>query len=148
MAPRRIMEKFEQLTESERLSILDLREGGFFNRAIAVRVQRNSSTMMRVWEQWIDEHRTSRKSGNGRRKLTSSGEDQHLCSRTTSSRKLAVRRSTAKSKLLSVSSICGRLMHHGLLAVVPFYRINLMVNHRQPSLQCVHEYRAWQVDWH
>ncbi|GFT71632.1 transposable element Tc1 transposase [Trichonephila clavipes] len=78
MPPRRNKEKFQQLKEFEQGKILGLREGGFSYRAIGVRVQRNSSTVMRVWKQWTDEHRTTRKTGGGRRKVTSARDDRHL----------------------------------------------------------------------
>ncbi|GFX42084.1 hypothetical protein TNCV_2134991 [Trichonephila clavipes] len=68
MPPRRNKEKFQQLTEFERGKITSLREGRFSFRAIEARVQRNSSPVMRVWKQWTDEHRTTRKTGSGRRK--------------------------------------------------------------------------------
>ena len=41
--------KFQQLTEFERRRIIGFLEEGFFYRAIAARVQRNISTMMRFW---------------------------------------------------------------------------------------------------
>ncbi|GFV66972.1 transposable element Tc1 transposase [Trichonephila clavipes] len=66
MPPRRNKEKFQQLTEFERGRIIGLREGGFSCRAIGARVQRNTSTVMRVWTQWTDEHQTPRKTGCGR----------------------------------------------------------------------------------
>ncbi|GFT83926.1 hypothetical protein TNCV_2020081 [Trichonephila clavipes] len=48
MPPRRNKEKFQQLTEFERRRIIGLREGGFSYSAIGARVQRNSSTVMRL----------------------------------------------------------------------------------------------------
>ncbi|GFX13726.1 hypothetical protein TNCV_599361 [Trichonephila clavipes] len=42
------------------------------------RVQRNSSTMMRVWKQRTDEHRTTRKTGSRRRKVTLARDDRYL----------------------------------------------------------------------
>ncbi|GFU36393.1 transposable element Tcb2 transposase [Trichonephila clavipes] len=62
--PRRNQETFQQLKGR----IIGLREGGFSYRAIGARVQRNSSAVMRIWKQWTDEHRTTRKTGSGRRK--------------------------------------------------------------------------------
>ncbi|GFW30990.1 transposable element Tcb1 transposase [Trichonephila clavipes] len=41
-----------------------------------------------------------------------------------------------------------RLLHHGLRASVPLYRIPLTVNHRRLRLQWAHEHRAWQAHWH
>ncbi|GFX69416.1 hypothetical protein TNCV_1547471 [Trichonephila clavipes] len=55
MPPRRNKDKFPQLTKFQLGKIIVLRKGGFFYRAKGARVQRNSSTVMRVWKQWIDE---------------------------------------------------------------------------------------------
>ncbi|GFW04839.1 transposable element Tc1 transposase [Trichonephila clavipes] len=49
---------------------------------------------------------------------------------------------------MSASSIRRRLLHYGLRARVPLYRIPLTANHRWLRLQWVHEHRAWQADWH
>ncbi|GFX47794.1 hypothetical protein TNCV_5002151 [Trichonephila clavipes] len=51
MPPRRNKQKFQQITEFEREKIIGLREGGFSYHAKGTRVQRNSSTVMRVWKQ-------------------------------------------------------------------------------------------------
>ncbi|GFX79006.1 retrotransposable element Tf2 protein type 1 [Trichonephila clavipes] len=88
---------------------------------ICARVQRNSSTVMRVWKQWTDEHRTNRKTGSGQRKVTSACNDRHLLhmavnDRTTSSRQLAARWSTATGILMSASSIRQRLLYRRLRA--------------------------------
>ncbi|GFV72776.1 uncharacterized protein TNCV_1232901 [Trichonephila clavipes] len=119
MPPRRNKEKFQQLTEFERGGIIDLREGGFSYRAIGARVQRNSTTEMRVWKQWTDEHQTTRKTGSGRRKVTSARDDQHLFrmamnDRTASSGQLAARWSTATgspSRQTIDGCVCNWLMN-------------------------------------
>ncbi|GFX27210.1 transposable element Tcb2 transposase [Trichonephila clavipes] len=108
---------------------------------------------MRVWKQWTDEHRTTRKTGNGRRKVTSVCNDRHLLGiavndRTAFSRQLAARWSTTTGVLMSASSIRRRLLHRGLRARVPLYRIPLTANHRRLRLQWAHEHRAWQAVWH
>ncbi|GFX37248.1 HTH_Tnp_Tc3_2 domain-containing protein [Trichonephila clavipes] len=51
--------------------------------------------------------------------------------RTASFRQLAARWSTATGVLMSASSIRRRLLHSGLLARVPLYRILLTANHRR-----------------
>ncbi|GFX06516.1 transposable element Tcb2 transposase [Trichonephila clavipes] len=86
--------------------------------------------MMRVWKQWIDEHRTTRKTDNGRWKVTKACDDRHLLrmavnDHTASSRLLAVRWSIAAGVLMTASSISRRLLHRGLRARVPLYRIPL-----------------------
>ncbi|GFU20505.1 transposable element Tc1 transposase [Trichonephila clavipes] len=51
--------------------------------------------------------------------------------RTDSSRQLAARLSTATGVLMSVSSMRRHLLHRGLRARVPLYRIPLKANHRR-----------------
>ncbi|GFX43217.1 transposable element Tc1 transposase [Trichonephila clavipes] len=77
--------------------------------------------VMRVWKQWTDEHRTTRKTGSGRRKVTSARDDRHLLYMVvnypkTFSRQLAARWSTATGVLMSASSIRRCLLHHGMRA--------------------------------
>ncbi|GFV77667.1 uncharacterized protein TNCV_616871 [Trichonephila clavipes] len=70
MPSRLNKEEFQQLKEFERGRIISIREGGLSHRALGTRVQRNSTTVIRVWKQWADEHRTTRKTDSGRRKVT------------------------------------------------------------------------------
>ncbi|GFU53489.1 transposable element Tcb1 transposase [Trichonephila clavipes] len=70
-----------------------------------------------------------------------------LTIRTASSRQLAARWSIATGVLMSASLIRRHLLHRGLRARVPLYRIPLTANHRQLPLQWAHEHRAWQTDW-
>ncbi|GFV53901.1 transposable element Tcb2 transposase [Trichonephila clavipes] len=65
-----------------------------------------------------------------------------------SHRQLTARWSTATGVLISASSILRRLLHRGLRARVPLYKIPLTENHRRLRLQWAHEYRACQADWH
>ncbi|GFX46369.1 transposable element Tc1 transposase [Trichonephila clavipes] len=78
MPRRRKGAKFEQISEFERGRIVGLREDGLSYRAVAARVQRNSSTIMRVSKQWTGEGRTARKSGSGPRNVTSARDDRRL----------------------------------------------------------------------
>ena len=59
-----------QFKEFERRRIIGQRKREFSYRATSARVKRNSSTVMRVQKQWIDEHRTTRKTGTGQEKVT------------------------------------------------------------------------------
>ncbi|GFV99798.1 HTH_Tnp_Tc3_2 domain-containing protein [Trichonephila clavipes] len=61
------------------------------------------------------------------------------------SRQLVACWSIATGVLMSASPIHRRLLHRGLRARVPLHRIPLTANHRR---LCLHEHRAWQVDWH
>ncbi|GFX76589.1 retrovirus-related Pol polyprotein from transposon 412 [Trichonephila clavipes] len=95
--------------------IVGLREAGLSYRAVAARVQRNSSTIMRVSKQWTDEGRTARKSVSGPRNVTSAREDRRLVrmaqtDRTAFSRQLAAQWSTATRVSLCASSIRRRLL--------------------------------------
>ncbi|GFT15448.1 HTH_Tnp_Tc3_2 domain-containing protein [Trichonephila clavipes] len=80
---------------------------------------------MRDWKQWTDKHRTI---SSGRWKVTSARDDRHLLhmavnDRTASSGQLAACWSTATGVLMSASSIRRCLLHRGLRARAPLYRI-------------------------
>ncbi|GFX86210.1 transposable element Tcb2 transposase [Trichonephila clavipes] len=124
MPPRRNNEKFQRLIEFERGRNIGLQEGGFSYRAIGARVQRNSSTVMRVWKQWADEHRKPRK--------------------TVVSTLVYYNRCTNVNFVNSSTSAAP----WRLPARVPLYRIPLTANHQRLRLQWAREYRAWQADWH
>ncbi|GFX65800.1 transposable element Tc1 transposase [Trichonephila clavipes] len=135
-------EKFQQLTEFERGRIIGLRERGFSYRAIGTHVQRNSSTVIRVWKQWTDAHRTTRKAVSRRWKVVSPRDDRHmLCMAVNDhiafSRQLAARWSTATGVLMSASSIRRRLLYRGLRSRISLYRILFTANHRRLRLQWV-----------
>ncbi|GFW93563.1 putative DD41D transposase [Trichonephila clavipes] len=49
---------------------------------------------------------------------------------------------------MTASSIYRRLLHRGLRARVPLYRISLTANHQRLRLQWAYEHRAWQADWY
>ncbi|GFV86200.1 transposable element Tc1 transposase [Trichonephila clavipes] len=144
MPPRRNKEKFQQLTEFERGKILS----AFSRRRIFLSRNRSSCALDL---QWTDEHRTTRKTSSGRRKVTSVPDDRHqlrmaVNDRRASSRQLAALWSTATGVLMSASSIRRRLLHSELLARVPLYWIPLTANYRRLHLQWAHEHRAWQAD--
>ena len=116
-------------------------------------MQWNSSTVMRVRQRWTDKHRTTRKTGSGQRNVRSARDDQHLIymimnDHTAFSRKLAARLFTSTGVLMSASFIRRRLLHNGLRAIVPLYRISYTANHRRLRLHRTHKHRAWQANWH
>ncbi|GFU20387.1 transposable element Tcb2 transposase [Trichonephila clavipes] len=73
---------------------------------------------MRIWKQWTNEHRKTRKISSGGRKVTSTSDDRHLFFMVVndyraSSRRLTTRWSTATGVLMSASSILRLLLHRG-----------------------------------
>ncbi|GFT65132.1 transposable element Tcb2 transposase [Trichonephila clavipes] len=75
--------------------------------------------MMRVWKQWTNERRITRRTGSERRKVTSAHDGRHLLcmavnDRTASSRQLATPWSIDTGVLMLASSIRRRLRHLGL----------------------------------
>ncbi|GFW15213.1 transposable element Tc3 transposase [Trichonephila clavipes] len=97
-------------------------------------------SLCEVWKQWTDEYQTTRKTGSGRRKVTSARDDRHLLRMamndyTASSRQLAARCSTATGVLMSASSIRRRLLYREFRAMVPSYRVPLTANYRWLCLQ-------------
>ena len=110
MPPRLNKDNFQQLTEFGRGRIIGLREGGFSYRIKVDRVQQNIFTVMRVWEQWTDEHRITRKTGSEQQKVTPTCYDRHLFrmavnDSTAFSRQLAALCYTATDVLTSASSV-------------------------------------------
>ncbi|GFT46151.1 transposable element Tc1 transposase [Trichonephila clavipes] len=107
---------------------------------------------MRVSKQWTDEVRTTRKSMNGPRNVTSAREDRRLVrmaqtDRTAFSRQLAAQWSTETRVSLCASSIRRRLLQRGLSARIPLYRILLTQNHRHLRLYWANVHRSWRADW-
>ncbi|GFW37223.1 HTH_Tnp_Tc3_2 domain-containing protein [Trichonephila clavipes] len=49
---------------------------------------------------------------------------------------------------MTASLIRRRLLHRGLRARVPLYRIPFTANNQWQRLQWAHEHKAWQADWH
>ncbi|GFT01092.1 transposable element Tc1 transposase [Trichonephila clavipes] len=150
VGPSRV--KFEQISVFERGRIVGLREAGLSYRPVAARVQRNSSTIMRVSKQWTDEGRTARKSVSGPRNVTSAREDRRLVrmaqtDRTAFSRQLVAQWSTATGVSLCASSIRRRLLQRGLRARIPLCRIHLTQNYRSLQLHWANVHRSWRADW-
>ncbi|GFW45015.1 DUF4817 domain-containing protein [Trichonephila clavipes] len=104
-----------------------------------------------------DGHRTTKKTGSGRRKVTSARGDRHLLhmavnDRTTFPLQLTSRWSTATGVLLSALSIHRRLLHRELRAREPLYRIpsHCQVIYSQFGLvihQNDHQARRRFVEW-
>ncbi|GFV71704.1 transposable element Tc1 transposase [Trichonephila clavipes] len=139
-------------TSVQNVRIVGLREAGLSYRAVAARVQRNSSTIMRVSKQWTDEGRTARKSVSGSRNVTSAREDRRLVrmaqtDHTAFSRQLAAQWSTATRVSLCALSIRRRLLQRGLRTRIPLYRIPLTQNHRRLRLHWANVHRSWRADW-
>nr|XP_042894794.1 uncharacterized protein LOC122268735 [Parasteatoda tepidariorum] len=152
MPLRRKRARFQQLTEFERGRIFSLREAGLSHCAVAARVQRNSSTVMRVWKQWTDECQTTRKSGSGPRNVTSACDDRHLVRKaltghTAPSRQLAAQLSIATGVSLCASLIRRRQLQRGLRAKTPLYRFTITLNHSRLRLQWVNQHKDWRADW-
>ena len=124
--------------------IFYLLERVFSYRATTVRVQRNSSSKMRVWKQWNEEQRTTRKTGGGRQREKSARYDRHLrCmavnDRTASSRQLAARwwQLRVGDRLMLASSIC-----RPVCCIVKC--VQGCLNTGSPSLQTIH---GWVCNW-
>nr|XP_042908021.1 uncharacterized protein LOC122271290 [Parasteatoda tepidariorum] len=118
---RRKRANFQQLMDFERGRTIGLWEAGLSYGADATRVQRNSSTVVRVWKQWTNKCQTTWKSGSGPRNVTSARDYRHLVrmaltDRTAPTRQLAAQWSVATRVPLCASSIHRRLLQRGLRA--------------------------------
>ncbi|GFT21826.1 transposable element Tcb2 transposase [Trichonephila clavipes] len=68
--------------------------------------------------------------------------------RTVLSKQLTALISTFTGLLMLALPIRQRLLHRGLCANVPLYRIYVMTHYRQLRLQRAHEHNAWHAYWH
>ncbi|GFU45385.1 transposable element Tc1 transposase [Trichonephila clavipes] len=130
---------------------IGLRVGGFSYHSIGVRVQRNSSTVMRVWKQRTDEHRATKKTGSGRQNMMLARDDRHMLRMVVMTVQIHPGSwqhvgLLLQVYLMSASPIRRRLLHLGLRARVSLYMIPFTANHRRLCLQWAHEHRAWDHD--
>nr|XP_042912142.1 uncharacterized protein LOC122272465 [Parasteatoda tepidariorum] len=117
MPLRRKRASSQQLTDFERGRTIGLREAGLSYGADAARVQRNSSTVVRVWKQWTNECQTTWKSGSGPRYVTSARDYRHLVRMALTDRTAPTRQLAAPTGVsLCASSIHRRLLQRGLRA--------------------------------
>lgn len=152
MPRRRQRVRYEQVSEFERGRIVGLRETGLSYRAIAARVGREASTVVRVWRQWQEEGTTSRRPGSGARRQTTAREDRllvrmALADRTATSRVLAQQWGAVTRHPLSASAIRHRLLQEGLAARHPLLRLPLTPAHRRRRLEWCQERRNWDQEW-
>ena len=133
--------------------IIGLWERGFSYRAIAARVLRNSSTVMRVWKYWTDEHWSTRKTGCRRRNVMSERDDQHLLRMVVNDHgswhHVGLLLQVYLWRLCQFINICCTLdCLQDAADMVPLYSFLFMANHRQLHLQWAHEHTARQANWH
>lgn len=142
---------FQQLTESERERIISFREGEFFFHAIGARVHCNSIILIMSLKARVDENRTTRNSGSGPRKLTSTNKNRYLVhmpltNRTATSIQLPANWLTATDISLSASSVRRCLCYF-----VEYVQELLYTASRSWKgglrLQWSPEYRDWRTDW-
>ena len=131
-------EKFQKPTEIERRRTIDYPKEEFSYRAVAGRVHRNSSTVMRVWKQGIYEHRKTREVDCGRRKVTSARDNKLLLLMELNdciaySWMLVALWSTATGVLNSVASIRLHLLHSVRRARLLLYMISRHCKLSTPS---------------
>ncbi|GFT36189.1 uncharacterized protein TNCV_4778251 [Trichonephila clavipes] len=129
---------------------ISLREGGFSYHEIRVRVQWNSSTVIRVWKQRTDEHRTVKKTNIGRWKVTSAcekrptgGEESYSFIQVVGNTLIYSYRCTNVGFVNSSTSAAPWILCKGVFMHHP-----LTTNHRRQRLYWAHEDRVRQADWH
>lgn len=152
MPRRRERMQYQHVSEFERGRMIGLRETGLSYRDIAARTGHAATTVMRVWNQWIEEGRTQRRAGTGPHNVTTARDDRHLVrmavtDRTASSTVLARRWSTATGVNMSASTVRRRLLRAGLVARMPLRRLPLTRNHQRLRLQWARERRHWRAEW-
>ncbi|GFV34815.1 transposable element Tcb1 transposase [Trichonephila clavipes] len=120
MSRRKQRSTFDQESEFDRGRIVAYRDCGLSFRQIGSRVGRNQTTVMRIWDSWMQEGTTDQ---CGR---------SHPPQCTTS---------------LSARTIRRRLQQSGLSARRPLFGLPLTQNHRRLRRQWCDEKRMWVAEW-
>src|SRR5882724_6405271 len=78
MPRRRTRAPYQQLSEFERGRIIGMCEAGMTSRAVAERVGRDHTTVLRLWQQWQGEGTHTRRPGTRPPRRTTEREDRRI----------------------------------------------------------------------
>ncbi|GFX67356.1 HTH_Tnp_Tc3_2 domain-containing protein [Trichonephila clavipes] len=78
MPLRSFRRQYEQLSQFERGTIIDMMEAGWSARQLARPLSHSDCVVRRCWDQWIREMSFTRRPGSGCPRQTSRREDRHI----------------------------------------------------------------------
>lgn len=152
MPPVRRRQRFTQLSEFDRGRIVGLREGNMSFREIARHVGRNQATVFRCWQAWVEQQRTRRSGGTGRRRLTTERQERRLRlmalrDRLSSTRTIAGQWFADVGRPISMRSVYTRIRSFGLRSYRPHLVLPLTAEHRRQRLLWCRERQNWDAEW-
>ena len=141
-----------QLTAFERGRIVGLSEAGMSSRDVAARVGRNSSTVIRCWNQWQREHSQTRRRGSGSNRITTDRQDRHirrmaLANRSSTSSEIRNAVAPAIGRPISAMTVRRRIQEVGLTSRRPLQRLPLLPHHRSARLRWCRARQHWRDEW-
>ncbi|GFV56597.1 transposable element Tcb1 transposase [Trichonephila clavipes] len=118
---------------------------------IGSRVGRNQTTVMRIWDRWMQEGTTNRCGRSHPLKCTSSREDRQIVrmavmDRSVTSRTVAQHIESVTHHSVSARTIRHRLQQSGLFSRRPLLGLPLAQNHRRLRRQWCDERSMWVVE--
>ncbi|GFS76055.1 transposable element Tcb1 transposase [Trichonephila clavipes] len=127
---------FDQVSEFDRGRIVAYRDCGLSFREIGSRVGRNETTVMRIWDRWMQEGTTDRRGQSHPPQCTTSPEERQIVlmavtDRSVTSRTVAQHIESVTHYSVSARTIRRRIQQSGLSARRPLLGLPLTQNHRR-----------------
>ncbi|GFX33316.1 transposable element Tcb1 transposase [Trichonephila clavipes] len=143
---------FDQVSEFDRGRIVAYRDCGLSFREISSRVGRNLTTVMRIYDRWMQEGTTDRRGRSNPPQCTTSREDRQIVrmavtDHSVTSRTVAQHIESVTHHSVSTHTIRRRLQQSGLSARRPLLGLPLTQNLIRLRHQCCGERRTWVAEW-
>ncbi|GFV92885.1 transposable element Tcb1 transposase [Trichonephila clavipes] len=152
MSRRKQRSAFDQVSEFDRGRILAYRDCRLSFRKIGSRVGRNQTTVIWIYDRWMQEGTTDRCGRSHTPQCTTSREDRQIVRMAVTDRSVTSR--TVAQHIVSVThhSVSARtirrcLQQSGLSARRPLLGLPLTQNHRRLRRQWCDERRMWAAEW-
>ncbi|GFV83022.1 transposable element Tcb1 transposase [Trichonephila clavipes] len=134
MCRRKQRSAFDQVSELDRRRIVAYRDYRLSFRQIGSRVGRNQTTVMRIWDRWMQEGMTDRRGRSNPPQCTNSREERQIVRmtvtvRSVTSRTVAQHIESVTHHSVSARTIRCRLQQSGLSARRPLLGLPLTQNH-------------------
>ncbi|GFU70143.1 transposable element Tcb1 transposase [Trichonephila clavipes] len=119
MSRRKQRSAFDQVSEFDRGRLMAFRDCGLSFREIGSRVGRNQTTVMRIWDRWMQEGTTDQRGQSHPSQCTTSRQDRQIV----------------------------RIAQSGLSTRRPLLGLPFKQNHRRLRCQWCNERRLWLAEW-
>ncbi|GFW74482.1 transposable element Tcb1 transposase [Trichonephila clavipes] len=152
MSRRKQRSAFDQVSEFDRGRIVAYRDCGLFLRKIGSPVGRNQTTVLRIYDRWMQEGTTDRRGRSHPPECTTSRENRQIVRisvthRSVTSRTVAQHIEFVTHHSVSARTIRQRLQQSGLSSRRSVLCLPLTQNHRRLRHQRCDERRMWAAEW-